>query len=210
MPVSRGVALVLGGGTLVAAWSGLLSRAAPGPFSAHMAVHIAVVAVAAPLLAAALAGARFDPARHAPALFAPIPASMIELVLVWGWHVPALHNAARSSVAVYAGEQAAFLGAGLLLWMAVAGGEAPGGVARSAVGIAALLFTSMHMTLLGALFALTPRVLYDHHAGAAALSDQHAGGVIMLLVGGGAYLAGGLWLLARVLRHRTSPAGAAA
>ena len=68
----------------------------------------------------------------------------------------------------------------------------------------------MHMTLLGALFALTPRALYaaHHGAGAAALADQHLGGVIMLLVGGGSYMAGGLWLTARMLRTRLPDAEA--
>ena len=61
----------------------------------------------------------------------------------------------------------------------------------------ALLLTSMHMTLFGALLALTPRPLYDHaghFASPAPLEDQHLGGAIMLLVGGLSYLAGGLWL----------------
>jgi putative membrane protein len=51
------------------------------------------------------------------------------------------------------------------------------------------------MTLLGALLALSPRALYVHGADAtAALDEQHLGGAIMLLVGGAAYLAGGVWL----------------
>jgi putative membrane protein len=34
------------------------------------------------------------------------------------------------------------------------------------------------------------------------LDDQHLGGAIMLLVGGVAYLAGGVWLTAGLLRAR--------
>ncbi|HSQ13233.1 MAG TPA: cytochrome c oxidase assembly protein, partial [Candidatus Deferrimicrobium sp.] len=70
------------------------------------------------------------------------------------------------------------------------------------------LLTSMHMTLLGVLLALAPRPLFAHdtadatHAlySLAALADQQLGGAIMLLVGGVAYLAGGLWLTAGLLR----------
>jgi putative membrane protein len=66
------------------------------------------------------------------------------------------------------------------------------------------LFTSMHMTLLGALFALANRPLFVHVPEAAPvgiqLADQHLGGAIMLLAGGAAYLLGGLWLTAGVLR----------
>jgi putative membrane protein len=68
----------------------------------------------------------------------------------------------------------------------------------------ALLLTSMHMTLLGALLALTPRPLYVHAAGLSSLTaiqDQHLGGAIMLLIGGLSYLAGGLWLIVGLLRE---------
>jgi putative membrane protein len=68
----------------------------------------------------------------------------------------------------------------------------------------------MHMTLLGSLIALTPRPLYGHvaaasRAAAPSLDDQHRGGVIMLLVGGASYLAGGLWLSARLLERQRLP-----
>ena len=79
--------LALGLLTLAAAWLTDLPRMASQAFFAHMAMHMAVVAVAAPLLALGVAGGRFDPARGAPALFAPIPASFIELVVVWAWLV---------------------------------------------------------------------------------------------------------------------------
>jgi putative membrane protein len=41
-----------------------------------------------------------------------------------------------------------------------------------------------------------------------ALEDQQLGGTIMLLVGGAAYLAGGLWLMAKLLQHRNQEAAA--
>jgi hypothetical protein len=74
---------------------------------------------------------------------------------------------------------------------------------RNAGGIVALLLTSMHMTLLGALLALTPRPLYSHAGGFTGLSpldDEHLGGAIMLLTGGLSYLLGGLVLAAGLLR----------
>jgi putative membrane protein len=205
------VMLALGVAVLAAAWSGPLRGLLPGPFSAHMGAHMAVVAVASPLLAAACAGRRFDPAVSAPALFAPIPAAIAELVAVWSWHVPLLHEAARTRTSMFVAEQATFLGAGLLLWIAAIGGTRAAAAGRGAAGVVALIFTSTHMTLLGALFALTPRPLYAHalHAEPAALFDQHMGGVIMLLVGGASYMAGGLWLTSRLLHGRTAPAGAA-
>ncbi len=194
--LSGGVAL------LGAIWIGPLPALSQDSFAAHMTMHIAVVAIAAPLIAWGLAGSRFDPVGRAPRLFAPIPASIAELIVVWAWHAPALHQAARVRAGVFALEQISFLAAGLLLWLAALGGSAAARRWRAAAGIGAVLFTSIHMTMLGALFALTPRVLYAHHAagdGAAALADQHLGGAIMLLVGGASYLFGGLWLLRDVL-----------
>jgi putative membrane protein len=93
-----------------------------------------------------------------------------------------------------------FLLAGLLVWLSALGGGDGGGQARRAAGVVALLLTSMHMALLGALLALTPRPLYHQHGKfPAALDDQHLGGALMLLAGGLVYLAGGLGLTRRVL-----------
>jgi putative membrane protein len=173
-----------------------------------MAMHMAVVAIAAPLLAWGASGTRADPVVAAPRLFAPIPASVVELVVVWVWHAPVLHQAARLHGTVFALEQASFLGAGLLLWFSALGGTSGAQPWRAAAGIGALVFTSMHMTLLGALFALTPRPLYPHgapHAGQ--LEDEHLGGAIMLLVGGVSYLAGGLLLTRQVPARHVAAAG---
>jgi putative membrane protein len=131
--------------------------------------------------------------------------SIFEFAVVWVWHAPAFHGAARHQIAVLVLEQASFLAAGLLLWLAVCGGDQAQRLFRRGAGIAALLFTSMHMTLLGALFALASRPLFVHAPEASPVSsllaDQHLGGAIMLLVGGAAYLLGGLWLTAGVLRE---------
>ena len=201
---------------LVVVWLTPLPASLPGPFSAHMAVHMSVVALAAPLLALAIAGTALDPLRRLPAPLLAVPASLIELVIVWGWHAPALHQLARENTAGFAAEQATFLAGALLVWLCAcatepetlaaqsAGGGAYGsddayesGASRGA-GVLALLLTSMHMTLLGALLALAPRPLY-HHGAAAALADQHLGGALMLSIGGVVYLAGGLWLASRLL-----------
>jgi putative membrane protein len=165
-----------------------------------MTMHMLVVAVAAPLLALGAAGTRLDPARRWPGLFAPIPVSLVELVVVWVWHAPALHHAARSHGIAFIIEQATFLAAGLALWISVFGGDRPRSPNRTGAGIVALLLTSMHMTLLGALLALSPRALYAHGIATHALDDQHLGGAIMLVVGGASYLAGGVALTVSLFR----------
>ena len=198
----RAACLAAGAAVLGAAWFGPLPAAAGRSFAAHMLMHMAVVAIAAPLLAAGIAGSRADPARRWPAAFAPAPASALEFVVVWAWHAPALHHAARAATGVLVLEQASFLAVGLGLWLSAFGGGAARRRERAAAGVGGLLLTSMHMTLLGVLLALAPRALYVHvaAAGATALGDQQLGGVLMLALGGTAYLAGALWLLAGLLR----------
>ena len=195
---------------LVAAWLGPLPTLAQHSFAAHMAMHMGVVAVDAPLLAFGLAGSRFDPATRLPGLFSPMLATLLEFVVVWAWHAPWLHHAARASGAVRALEQGSFLAVGLLLWLAAFGGPRLAARGRAVAGIAALLMTAMHMSLLGVLLAGGTRPLYPHGAAsdgaplavASALADQHLGGILMLAVGGIAYLAGALWLLSGLLRPR--------
>ncbi|MDX1548625.1 MAG: cytochrome c oxidase assembly protein, partial [Rhodothermales bacterium] len=189
----RRIVSIAGFFVLAALWLGPLPARAEGSFAAHMAMHMGVVAVAAPLIALGAAGTRLDPARRWPHAVAPIPASVLELIVVWAWHAPLLHHLARSSTAGIVLEQGSFLLAGVLVWAAAFGGAPSPG--RRAAGVVGLLLTSMHMTLLGALLALSPRPLYDHLAGAGSLSaleDQHLGGAIMLLVGGVAYKATGI------------------
>jgi putative membrane protein len=203
----RRLLLVSGPVVLAAAWMGPLPRLARQAFAAHMTMHMMVVAMAAPLIALALAGSRCDPVRLAPRLFAPIPLSLVELIVVWLWHAPVLHHAARHQNTMLILEQGMFLVAGLLVWLSAFGGEKPRDVNRTGAGIVALLLTSMHMTLLGALLALSPRPLYAHavHAQLTPLADQHLGGAIMLVAGGAAYLIGGLYLMAGLMRRVGTP-----
>lgn len=206
----RGALLTFGILTLAAAWLTALPEIARGAFWAHMTMHMLVVAVAAPLLALGLAGGRLDPVRHVPRLFPPIPASVVELVVVWAWHAPLLHHAARQSTAGLVAEQGTFLLTGLVLWLSAVGGDVQRNSSRRAAGVVGLLLTSMHMTLLGALLALSPRPLYSHADSMSThtpLDDQHLGGAIMLLVGGVSYLAGGLWLTLGLVRSAALKAG---
>ncbi len=198
------VILLSGSAVLAASWA--LAAAAHAGMTGHMAAHMAAVAIAAPLIAHGIAGARFDPAARWPCIVAPLPMSIIELLVVWGWHVPAARALASSNAAGLVLEQAMFFLAGLLLWSACLGTRDAGSSARRAAGIVALLLTTMHMTLLGVLIALAPRTLFDTAGfsllGAVLppLQDQQIGGVVMLVVGGGSYLFGGLALLLRLLR----------
>ncbi|WP_315760508.1 cytochrome c oxidase assembly protein [Sphingomonas sp. Y38-1Y] len=194
---------LLGAGALMLPIGWWLSSGGLG-MTGHMAGHMLAVAVAAPLIAAGLSGTRADPARRWPRVVTPMAAMLAELVIVWSWHLPAAREAVMATRAAMLTEQAMYLGAGLALWSAAF--AAP----NRASGIGALLLTSMHMTLLGALIGLAPRPLYGEMAmmdhGLDPLADQQLGGVVMLTIGAASYLLGGLALLAKVLSGREASA----
>lgn len=197
----RRAAFIGGLGVLLLAW---IAVAANNSLTVHMAAHMAAVALAAPLLAFALAGMRADPARAWPLIVTPLPMSVAEMIAVWGWHLP-VARAFAASTAGLALEQAMFLGSGMLLWSACLGSRGTASAARRLSGVVALLLTTMHMTLLGALVALAPRPLFTAHGhmtGTAAMADQQLAGVVMLAIGAGSYLAGALLLLSRTLFER--------
>lgn len=204
----RALLLFTGLAVLAVAWLGPMPQLARQMFSAHMVLHVSIVAVAAPALAVGVAGGRFDPARWWPALFGipmlPLLASVVEFLIVWAWHAPALHHAAGNSLAMLVIEQASYLVVGLLVWLTAFGGGYPQRKKSAPAGIAGLMLTSMHMALLGVLLALAGRTLYDHGDpvawGLTPLQDQQLGGVIMLVFGGSIYLIGGLYLLAGLLK----------
>lgn len=199
-------ALAAGLVVLAAAWLGPLPYLTAGSFAAHMALHMAVVAMAAPLLALGLV--RGEGAGEGMPAWAPLAASFLELAVIWAWHTPALHTLARADAMGLAAEQASFLGVSLVVWIAALAAAQPGG-RRSAgafAGAGALAFTAMHMTMLGVAIALSPRLLCRTPTegptllGVDALRDQEAGAILMLAVGGAVHLAGALALAGRAIR----------
>lgn len=189
-------------------------------FAAHMAQHMLLIAVAAPLLALA---------RPAPVLLAALPARLRRLnsvlgplygllhalssprvtfavhgVLVWLWHAPMLFELALRWRWAHVLEHAAFLGSALLFWSALqrvarSGGEGCGTAVLLTLG------TLMHTGVLGALLTFSPRLLYPMHEGRAALGlsaieDQQLAGLLMWIPGSMAYLTAGLCFVAVWLR----------
>jgi putative membrane protein len=203
------IALIAGCLLLAILWGGILPFSDRASFSVHMVVHMGVVAGAAPLIALELSGTRFD-FTIGSVWLTPLLASVIELFAVWGWHIPAMRVLSETSILFTGLEQLVFLAAGLTLWLSCFGGAMSGREERRLSGTFGLLFTSMHMTLLGALLTLSPRPLYgDGEVSCFGIpltpaADQQVGGVVMLLVGAVVYLTGGVALLAGTLRQRAS------
>jgi putative membrane protein len=191
-------------------------------FSAHMVQHELLMVVAAPLLCVAqplvawlwalpprwrraVGTATGNPAwRTAWALLtAPAAAWALHALVLWGWHVPALFDAALRSDAVHTAQHLGFVASALLYWWSTLRRD------RAAEGAALLsLFTTMvHTAALGALLTLSPLPWYaPYQASAAALGwtaleDQQLGGLVMWVPAGMAYLAVAVLLAARWLRE---------
>ena len=193
---------------LILAWCGPLPGMAAGSFAAHMALHMTVVGIGIPLLAAGIGSWVAGRGWLRSQMALPIAVSVIDLIVVWGWHAPVLHHASRSLPLALAAEQLSFALVSLLVWLVALSSTSETRRSAALAGGMALFFTSMHMTLLGALIGLAPRPIYGEHThgtgGLPALADQQLGGVIMLGIGGVIYLAGGLMLMARVLQRQAA------
>ena len=188
-------ALACGSLLLVLLWYGPLPDMARRAFSPHMFLHLGVTVVAAPLIALGLVWLGRDRAIRHPVSLA-LGASLFVMFVVWGWLAPVLHEAAAGHLPAFVAQQASFFCAGVLIWAAAFSGNIR---AMAGVSVFAMLFTFIHMTMLGLLLSLAPGLLYDPAFclgawGLDPLDDQRLGGVLMAVLGGLPYLAGGLAL----------------
>lgn len=193
--------LYLGFLILALSWLGPLPAMSRTAFSAHMLLHLGVTAMAAPLLAIGLARAGLRLGRTDRAGKWMLVAFSAEMLVVWGWHLPALHEAAALNVWVFVVQQVCFLAVGLAIWLL-------GFAARSRFDIAAAMLgfflTFAHMTMLGVLLFMAPKLIYPAELclgafGFEQLEDQRFGGILMASWSGIVYLAGTLVLGARLL-----------
>ena len=161
--------------------------------------HLGLVLGAAPLLAIPIAQRLRGPTSFGDALHWYLLAGAFEMLVVWGWHVPLLHDAAGHDAVILVSEQASFLIAGLAVWVAIFTARTTGSTVAAAL-VAALTFS--HMSMFGLLLALVPQLIYDRRLcqgfpGVSPLDDQHLGGALMV-AGGLFYLVAAVALLLRV------------
>ena len=179
-------------------------------FSAHMAQHLLLTVVAAPLLvvgrpvatwlAALPSGSRRTAARARAAiafvprvLRRPLVAFGVVTVAMWSWHAPTLYEAALVNEPVHALEHGSFLVASMLAWSV--------GLRRgrrdvsSAFGRALFLVAyALQGALLGALLVFASTPLYSVHRdgpalwGLTALQDQQLAGALMWIPPAAVYL----------------------
>ena len=184
---------------LAGLWLGPLPAMSRTAFSAHMLLHLGVVALVAPLLAMGLVRMGLQLGNNMRSWM--MLAFAMEMLVVWGWHAPALHEAAARHVGVFVIQQLSFLLVGLAVWLAGLAARQRRDLVTAMFGFA---LTLMHMTMLGVLLLMAPKLIYPAELclgafGFEQLEDQRFGGVLMAAWGGLAYLVGGVVLGYRLL-----------
>jgi cytochrome c oxidase assembly factor CtaG len=205
LPFVRPVCFGLGLLVVAVALIGPIDERADERFSMHMVQHVLLVLVAAPLFAFATpitvlvlalpAGARrrtVTPVlrgRTAHVLLSPMFGWVVFVVVLCGSHVPAIYDLAVAHQAVHDLEHLAYLVTSVLFWMPVVGLDL-GPPRLDYPARVAYLFLAMAVTaVLGVVLSTSHSALYPYYvnaaraAGYSALSDQHAGGVIMWTAG---------------------------
>jgi putative membrane protein len=145
-------------------------------FSARVGQHMVIALIGAPLIALALPGKRGG-------LWA---ASAAFAVLLWLWHTPLAYEKTFENSVIYWIMHLSMFASALWLWAALFNPQ--GGQLWQALG--ASFFTTMQMSLLGALLTFSPRALFPVHLlttapwGLSPLEDQQIGGLIMWIPAG--------------------------
>jgi putative membrane protein len=175
-------------------------------FTFHMIEHEIIMAIAAPLLVLAnpvgtllwglprrIRGLVGRLMRHKVVsmtwswLCAGSHATLLHGIAIWVWHAPGLFDNAVTDIAIHRLQHLSFFLSAVLFWWSV--------FRRSAAGAAAwhVFITMLHTSVLGALMALAPRVLYGAQTASAAawgltpLEDQQLAGTVMWVPAGTIY-----------------------
>ena len=123
-------------------------------------------------------------------------ATVLHGVAIWAWHAPILFDATVTNVALHRAQHLSFFLTAVLFWWSV--------LRRSDTGAGAwhVFITMLHTSVLGALMALAPRVIYGVQTatafewGLTPLEDQQLAGIIMWIPAGTIYAGAALALLA--------------
>ena len=196
------VAFSLALGMIVLALVSPVDRLATTLLSAHMAQHLLLMSLVAPLIAYGLPLALFPGAlstgvrrgahrwrrviagrlgTHALAL--TVTALLLHTVALWLWHVPSLHEAAVTDHRLHALQHASFLGTGIVFWWAILGTGRR--TAPSGIRIAALFAATLQGAALGALMTFSESAWYPVYEaggrlwGIEPLADQQLAGLLM-------------------------------
>lgn len=182
-PISFWIAFAAAGAACVAAGQLLTGVARLGPLSSHMAGHIVLMNVLAPIVALLSV---FNIGRESTRSLSPgaLPiAAVVQIAALWASHSPAALKVSADFAAVHLFVQAALFVISLWFWTAV---FAQRGAMRWRA-LLILLLTGKLFCMLGVLLVFAPRSLYHsiaaghgHAAAASELADQQLAGLLMV------------------------------
>ena len=171
-------------------------------FSARVAHHVVLVAVAAPLLALAF------PLPEARRFRLPLEWIVgLHALALWFWHAPQAYAVGVATAPAYWAMQASLLATGVAMWRQVLSPRTETGAAMLAI-----LATVVQMGMLGALLTFARAPLYEPHFattlpwGLTPLDDQQLGGLIMWAPAALPYLIAALALFSGRFDGRAGPA----
>lgn len=180
--------------TLAVAFISPLCALATALFSARVAHHILMIAVAAPLLA--LAAPRWRLPERVPLSVITV----VHIIAVWLWHAPAPYAWAVSGTPSYWLMEITLLLTAFWFWSRVLSPST-----RPFAALAALFAVVVQMGLLGAILTFARVPLYDLHAGVTApfgltqMEDQQLAGLFMWIPAAAPYLIAASIIVARLL-----------
>jgi putative membrane protein len=186
LPATISAFCVLIGG-IVVLWAHELE-----PASSHMATHIGLMNVVAPLAAALLVLAPLTgPGRPGTAW----AAALIQVALLWAWHAPVLQPLLLTSHSVAMTSHAILFVSAVWFWSSLLR------LAPQARwhGIAIFLMTGKLACLLGVLLTFSPRVLHEGQDHAITLADQQLAGLLMIIACPLSYVVAGVILAAQLI-----------
>jgi putative membrane protein len=193
-------------------------------FSAHMAQHMILILIAAPLLVMSNFPLVFMWAlprqrgkilaqwlnktgkayRFCRLLEQPLIAWLLFGITIWAWHAPALYELALQEETIHVVEHLGFLLTAMFFWWILLDSSRVG-YSRYGIAIPYLFTTALHTGILGALLTFASEPWYPLYAlrvlpwGLDSLQDQQLAGVFMWIPGGASFtflsiLYFGLWM----------------
>ncbi len=192
--------------------------------SAHMAQHMLLMTVAAPLMVAGKPGLtmlwglppdlRRDLVQRCLGaswcrktlliLRLPLVAWTVYALATWSWHMPAAFDAALDNPFVHDIQHVSFFFAGCVFWRVLLDPSSPSRLSAP-LAVVYLFTTTLHATILGVFMTLAPSPWYAGYVGPTAMwgltaiEDQQLAGLIMWMPACFPYLAVAVVLFAKSL-----------
>lgn len=195
----RGMQRLYGWGALLvltAAVASPLDHGAEVSFTLHMAQHLLLMLVVAPLLALAAPAGFLGWLRRQPragrllrALWSPLPAFALYHLALFLWHLPELYGAAVRHPGIHLLQHATFLLGGMAFWGVIAAPDPR--LVQATIGQRVIMVLAANILgwVLSFVLAVAERPLYAAYLegpqpwGLSPLTDMRLGGAIMWVAG---------------------------